>query len=631
MLNVMRKHAGSWMIKFILGAVILAFIPFGYGIYQDRRDVEIASVNGAPILYDEYNRVYNNLIVQMRQQFGEALNEDTIKMLNLKQQAMDRLVEERLMLAEARRLKLKVSDDELAASIADIEAFQTAGAFDARRYAYILERNRLTQEDFESQQKQAMLVAKLNRLISAGTKVSDAEAAEWYRWNNASVNIDYVAFSPSTYKGIEPTEEEMRAYFEKNAEAYKTEPELKVRYLRFSPEAYRSKVELSEEEIRQYYDTNESEFVTPKTVEARHILIKVADGAAEEDVEKARKKAEDVLELAREGKDFAELAKTHSEGPSGPNGGYLGSFKKEDMVKPFSDQAFAMQAGQISDLVRTRFGWHIIKVEKVNEGSTRSFEEAHNGIRNKLINEEARAIAREQAEQVYDVTFVGEDLVRNAQDRKLTVHETDFFGRATGPAKGVREPAPFANAAFQVNEMEISEIQEYSDGYYILQPIEKREPQIPEFESVAEQVQVDLIKQRQQEKARQEADQLLEALKAGKTMAEEAERLQLTVESSGFFKRNAAIPKLGYNPELAKASFGLSANKRLPEQVFEVRDNYYVIQFASRKEPTDEEFEKEKDQVRSQLLQQKQFKTMETWLAEKRKNSEILVEESYLQ
>jgi len=97
MLNLMRKHAGSWMIKFILGAVILAFIPFGYGIYQDRRDAEVANVNGESILYDDFNRVYNNLIVQMRQNFGDSLNEDMIKMLQLKQQAIDRLIEEKLL------------------------------------------------------------------------------------------------------------------------------------------------------------------------------------------------------------------------------------------------------------------------------------------------------------------------------------------------------------------------------------------------------------------------------------------------------------------------------------------------------------------------------------------------------
>ena len=631
MLSTMRKHAGSWMIKVILGAVILAFIPFGYGIYQDRRDIEVASVNGDSILYDDFNRVYNNLLVQMRQQFGDALNEEMIKMLNLRQQAMDRLVEEKLLLAEARRLNLKVSDEELAAAIASVEAFQTAGVFDARRYAFILERNRLSQEDFEAQQKQSMLVAKLNRLIAAGAKVSDNEAAEWYRFNNAEVNIDFVAFSPDSFKGIEVTNEEVRAHFEKRAESYKTEPEIKVRYLRFDPEAYRSKVEMTAEEIRQYYDDNQSEFVTPKTVEARHILIKVADDASEDDVEKARKKAADVLKLAREGKDFAELAKAHSEGPSGRNGGYLGSFKKEDMVKPFSDKAFSMKAGEISDLVRTQFGWHIIKVEKVNEGSTRSFEEARKGIRGKLIAERARLMAQEEAEQVYDVTFVGEDLVRNAQDRKLAVQETDFFTRRQGPAKGIREPAPFANAAFQVDDSEVSEILEYSDGFYLLQPIERREPQIPEFETVAERVKLDLIKERQREKAQQEADRFLEVLKGGKSLAEEAKRREFKTDASGYFKRTAAIPKIGYHPDIAKSSFALSDDKRLPDEVFPAGGSFYVIQFASRKEPTEQEFEKDKEQVRTQLLQQKRFQTMETWLAEKRKNSEILVQESYLQ
>ena len=631
MLSAMRKHAGSWIIKFILGAVILAFIPFGYGIYQDRRDVEVASVDGDPVYYDDYNQIYNNLIAQMRQSFGDALNEQTIQMLNLKKQAMDRLIDEKLLLAEARRLNLKISDEELAASIAGIEAFQTAGAFDARRYAYILERNRITQEDFEARQKQAMLVAKLNRLITAGTKVSEAEAAEWYRWNNASVNIDFVVFSPDRYKGIKPTDEEMRDYFEKQSDAYKTEAQIKTRYLRFSPETYRSKSDPTEEEVRQYYDNNEAEFFTPKTVEARHILINVENDASDADVEKARKKAEDVLKLARGGEDFAELAKRYSEGPSGQNGGYLGSFKKEAMVKPFSDAAFGMQPGEISDLVKTRFGWHIIKVENVNEASTRKFEEAREGIRDKLIDETAQAMAQEEAEQVYDVTFVGEDLERNAKDRKLTLHETDFFVRSKGPANGVKEPAPFANAAFDVSLMDISEIQEFSDGFYIIQPIERREPQVPDFETVINRVRSDLAKEQQREKARQEADQFLETLNSGKKMSEAAADLGVDTDSSGYFKRNTAIPKIGYNPDMAKAIFALSSKNRLPEKTFKVGDSYYVVQFASRQDPPGDAFGKEKEQVREQLLQQKRLKTMELWLAEKRNNSEIIIDESYRQ
>jgi peptidyl-prolyl cis-trans isomerase D len=631
MLNLMRKHAGSWMIKFILGAVILAFIPFGYGIYQDRRDVEVANVNGESILYDDYNRVYNNLIVQMRQNFGDSLNEDMIKMLRLKQQAIDRLIEEKLLLTEAQRLNLRVSDEELAETIGSFEAFHTAGVFDSRRYEYILDRNRLTEEIFEDQQKRALLVNKLRNFISIGANVSEAEAKQWYRWNNASLNLDYVAFSPSKYKGIVPTEEEIQAYFEENKASYKTETKLKARFLRFDSDTFKSDVNIAEEDIGEYYETNSEEFYTPKTVEARHILIKVEEGADEQTVAEARKRAEDILKMAKDGKNFADLAVQFSEGPTAKNGGSLGAFRKEAMVKPFSDKAFAMQAGEVSEPVQTRFGWHIIKVEKVNEAKTLSLEDARKKITDKLTLERARTLAYDQAELVYDASFEGDDLVRNAADRQMTVHETEFFTRNKGPVKGVRDPAKFAAVAFEMNVMDISEIQEFGNSIYLLQVIEKMEPEIPDLKTVSPKVKADLIKEKQKEKAGQDADKFLAALKEGQAIAAESERFGVKSESTGFFKRNAPIPNIGYDRELAGAAFGLSGKEKLPGKAFQVNNSYYVIQFFAKKEPPDEDFEKEKDQIIERLLQQKKFKTIENWLAEKRKSSEIIIEENFIE
>jgi peptidyl-prolyl cis-trans isomerase D len=631
MLNLMRKHASSWMIKFILGAVILAFIPFGYGVYQDRRDAEVANVNGDSIVYEDFNRVYNNLIVQMRQNFGDSLNEDTIKMLRLKQQAIDRLIEEKLLLAEAERLNLRVSDEELTEIIGSFEAFQTAGVFDSRRYEYILDRNRLSKEIFEDQQKKALLVNKLRDFISIGAKVSEAEAKQWYQWNNASVNLDYVAFSPTKYKGIVPTEEEIQAYFEENKESYKTQTKLKARFLRFDPDTFKADVKIAEEEIREYYEANSEEFFTPKTVEARHILIKVDEGADEQTVEQTRKRAEDIHQMAKDGKDFTELAVQFSEGPTAKNGGSLGAFRKEAMVKPFSDKAFAMQPGEISEPVRTRFGWHIIKVEKVNEARTLSLEDARKKITNNLTLERARALAYDQAEQVYDASFEGDDLVRNAADRQMTVHETEFFTRNKGPVKGVKDPAKFAAAAFELNLMDISEIKEFGNSIYLLQVIEKMEPEIPDLKTVAAKVKADLIKEKQKEKAGQDAEKFLAALKEGQAFAAESERFGVKPESTGFFKRNAPIPNIGYDRELAGAAFGLSGADKLPDKAFQVNNSYYVIQFLAKKEPPDEDFEKEKDQIIERLLQQKKFKTIENWLAEKRKSSEITIEEKFIE
>ena len=630
MLSLMRKHAGSWMIKFILGAVILAFIPFGYGIYQDRRDTEIASVNGEPIFYEDYNRIYTNLITQMRQSFGDALNEEMIKSLRLRDQAINQLVDEKFLLAEAERLDFTVSDQELAEAIGSIEAFQTAGMFDSRRYEYILDRSRLTKETFEAEQKKAMLIDRVRNFIVSGVKVSEEEAKEWYRWNDASVNIDFVRFSPSSYKDIQPTDDEIASFFDSHKENYKTEPKLKARYLRFEPEKYQAGIEISEEALREYYDDNPAEFVTPKTVEARHILIRVPQEADPPSDEKARKEAERILELAREGNDFAELAKKYSQGPSANNGGYLGSFGKESMVKPFSDAAFSMNAGDISEPVRTQFGWHIIKVEKVNDASTITYDDARSKIQQKLIDEQAKTLAYDEAEQVYDASFEGDDLVRNAADRNMDVGETDFFTRE-GPKTGIADRAAFAAAAFKLAPMDISEIVELEDGFYIVQVVENLAPQIPGINDVQSRVRADLIKEKQSERSIRDAEAFLAGAREGKSLAEEGARQGLKVETTGFFKRGATVPDIGYDREFSKTVFTLSDENKLPEKVFRINDSDYVVAFAARKEPTSERFEKEKNTIIEQLLREKQVQTMNKWLAQRRENSEIVIEEQFLQ
>jgi peptidyl-prolyl cis-trans isomerase D len=388
-------------------------------------------------------------------------------------------------------------------------------------------------------------------------------------------------------------------------------------------------VSLSEEELRTYYDNNKDEFYTPKTVEARHILIKVDPQAGEKSVEEARQKALEVLKLAREGRDFAELAKKYSEGPTAPNGGYLGAFRKDAMVKPFADQAFAMKAGDVSEPVQTRFGWHIIKVEKVNEATTTSFEVARDDIRRKLTDERAKTLAYETAESIYDNSFEGDDLVRNAADQHLAIAETGFFTQK-GPVTGIKDGAKFAASAFVLSVNDISPIQELSDGYVILQVTDRKDSQIPELQNVAPRVRADLIKEKQNEKARAEAEAFLAALQAGKSFDDESARTGLPVDTTGFFTRKTPVPKVGTNPELSDAAFLLSSQNRWPQKVFEGNNEYYVVEFGGRKEPSAEDFEKEKADVKEKLREQKQYRAITDWLAELRSGGEITIDNSYL-
>jgi peptidyl-prolyl cis-trans isomerase D len=626
----MRKHAGSWLIKVLLGGIAITFIFWGGYQATSRRSGRVASVNGETIAVEEYRITYKRLIEQVQQRFGNNLDEEMVKSLQLPKQAINQLVDQMLMRQAATELDLRVSDEDLSRSIKSISAFQTAGVFDPRLYKLVLDRNNLSPESFEVSQRDSLLVEKLNNIITGSVKVSDDEAVEWYNWNNATVDLEFVVFEPDRYPDMAVTEEEIQQYFEGAKDSYKTEPQLKVRYLNFEPRNYVAKVEIPEVEISEYYEEHPAEFQNPKTVEARHILIKVGQDAAGEEAAKAKEKIEDVLKKAREGQDFAELAKQYSEGPSKDKGGYLGSFKREAMVKPFADKAFSMQAGEVSDPVRTRFGWHIIKVEKVNEATVSTLADAKDQIRKKLTDEYARQLAYDGAEFIFDATFEGDKLESVATENQLVVHTTDFFSSRGGPAKGVQNKEAFAKAAFELPEGEISEIQDFGDGYYLMEIIEKRPALIPELAVVEGKVRADLIKEKKGEKAYMDAEALLAALKGGADMATASKEFDLKAQSTGLFKRNDSIPNIGFERGISSAAFELSAQNNLPQEVIDGPKGYYVIKFKQRKAPPVVDFDKEKESILSRLLQQKRFKTFQAWLEQKKKSSEIVIEEDLL-
>lgn len=630
MLRLMREQATSWLIKVLLGAIVIVFIFWGVGSFRSQRGGRIALVNGEQITLDDYREAYNNLIEQYRQRFGNNLNDEMIKTLQLKQQALNQLINNRLLVQEARRLNFRISDKMLAETIMNIGAFQSAGVFDRRLYQNLLSRLRMTPEEFEIAQREAMLVEKLRTLILDSVKVSDQEAREWFNWSNTLVNIDFVLFDPEQYTDVNPTSEEINAYFENHKANYKTDAMVKVRFLQFRPDAYRSEITIADEEIQDYYNEHPEEFKIPKTVEARHILIKVDQDEAPKGVEETRKRALEILEKARSGQDFAELAKTYSEGPTRDKGGYLGAFRKEAMVKPFSDKAFSMKAGEISEPVRTRFGWHLIKVEKVNEASTRTLADSKPNIRKKLLDEKAKIRAYDEAETVSEVSFEGDDLLRIAQERNLPVQTTDFFARK-GPEKDIRSPAKFAAAAFDLQVMEISDILNLEDQYYILQVIEKIPEKISEFETVKDAVRQDVIKEQKDAKAREDADAFLAALKNGKPMGSESKKFHLAPASTGFFKRNASIPTIGFEQAISDAAFKLSAEKNLPETIIKGKKGYYVIQFRERKVSESEDFNAEKAPIKQRLLQQKQSRMFEAFVTEIKNRSEISIKEEYIQ
>jgi peptidyl-prolyl cis-trans isomerase D len=630
MLDLMRKNAGSWIIKGLLGIIVVVFVFWGVGSWRAQRGNRIALVNGEVITGNEYQEAYNNLVEQLRARLGNSLDEKMIKTLDLKKRALDRLIDRKIVIKEAEKLKFRVTNEELSQAIANIKAFQSDGVFNKRMYERALSQNRLTPETFEASVKETLMIERVMSFVTGGVKISDQEALEWFKWKGASVNVDYVHFNPDRYTGINPTGEELKSFFEKNREAYKTEDKIKISYLTLESEPFTSKVKVEDKEISDFYEANIDKFKSPKTVEARHILIKVEEGAGPEVVKEAEIKALNIFKMIKEGQPFEELAKKYSDCPSKAQGGYLGAFQKKNMVEPFASRAFSLKPGEISEPVLTRFGWHIIKTEKVNEEKTFALQEMRSAILNKISGNKAKNLAYDEAEAVYNDALQMKDLAKAAQKYGLPVKNTDFFTKSAAiQTTGINNQALIASDAFEMSEKEISDVKESGGGYAIIQVMGKMPAKIPELKDVVDAVKADLVREKQNEKSKKEAGALLAALKSGGDITKEIARYGLSMSETGFFRRNENIPNIGQEPQFAEAAFTLSDERLFPESPVDGSKGCYVIRFKEKKDPPIEGFNLEKENIRKALLEQKKIKTFETWLAQAKSRSRIEIDKEF--
>ena len=630
MLSLMRKHAQSWLIKVTLGAIIVVFI-FWYGYsYREGKVDQIATVDGSPISGEEFRSEYDRMLELYKRQFGDRLDDKLIQSLHLKKQALDDIINRRLLLEEAARLNFRVPDRELLAVIQQQPAFQRNGHFDQRVYERILMSNRITPEIYEERQRQELLMEKVQGFYLGSVKVSEGEALDTYKWLDEKVSLDYVVFKPEEYSNVAASDEEIKAYFSEHQNAYEIPPMIKVQYLRFDFKTFEAAATVSKEDISTYFDLNKEDYATPKKVKARHILFEVKPNAKPEVIEKVKKKALDVLAQVKSGKDFGELAKKYSDDPgSRDKGGDLGFFARDRMIKPFADAAFNMKPGEISDLVKTPFGWHIIKVEEIQEAKEPTLADVSDKIKAKLARDAGKSMAFDRAEEIYEACYEARSMPDVAKTNQLTLHETEFFSQ-NGPVKGIKDGKKFAETAFSLAEDGVSEPLELSDGYYVLQPVAKKPATIPALETVKEMVKKDLIQAKKKDRAKEDAEAFLNALKGGESFQEAASSRKLTAKTTGFFGRSGAIPEVGFEPDILEAAFALRSSKPLPGSVLRGKQGYYVIHLKGRQEADQKEFKDKKAEITSNILLQKRQKTLKQVLDWLRRNSQITIEEGFL-
>ena len=260
MLRYLRENTGNWIIKFFLGIIVIVFVFLGVGSMNASKHNEVATVNEQPITVGEYRDAYRNIVQRLQQQFGQSLNEDMIKAFNVKQQAVNSLVDQKILDLEAEKLKIVVTDEELKKSVLSYKAFQREGVFDMDLYKRVLGQNAMTPETFEAMQRQSIKNNKLQRMILNGINVGDQEAQAWYKFNNTEAAIDYLQILPKTFLDAVPTDKEILAIknqYESHPDLYHVRTQAKGRVcLKFSPEDHAEKVSVAEnpEDVGIFYE-----------------------------------------------------------------------------------------------------------------------------------------------------------------------------------------------------------------------------------------------------------------------------------------------------------------------------------------------------------------------------------------
>jgi len=595
----------SWL-KWSLGIVVLAFIIFYIpdflrGSGADAASGEtIARVEGQDITANEFRRTYQAQLQAYRSAYGGQMSEQLLKQLGVEQQILQQMVDERAQLADARRLGVSVSDAEVRERILSIPAFQENGAFIGdQRYQQLLRMQRppMTAAEFEDNVRRQLTVQKLRSSVTDWMSVTDKDLEQEYRRRNDKVKLAVVSLTADSFRTqVTVSDGDIAGYFADHKDEFKIPEKRKIRYLLIDIDALRAKVVVPPSEIERTYNNNLEQYSTPEQVRASHILLKTEgkDDAA------VKAKAEDILRQARAGADFAELAKKYSEDEaSQKNGGDLDYFGRGRMVAEFDQAAFALEPGKISDLVKTQYGYHIIKVVDKKAATTRPLADVRQQIQDQLAYERAQAQASDLAQALEKEITKPSDLDRVAKEKGLTVQESGFFARDE-PILGLGQSPEAASRAFEMKQGDVAGPLRASRGFIFETMVAKQDPYVPKLDEVKERVREEVIKRKARDLSQQRAAEIALKLKNAPDFEKAAKASGLEAKTTELIARDSPIPDLGVAKAVEDAAFKLPVGG--VSGPIATDNGTAIVKVLDKQEVTSADWVNAKDRFREEVL-----------------------------
>ncbi|MAI36669.1 SurA N-terminal domain-containing protein [Alteromonas sp.] len=544
MLERIREGSqGPWAMA-IIALIVLSFVFAGVGSYLTSPGTSaVATVNGEEISAQELDRAYQNQRAQMESQFGESVAQlfsSEEYLANFRRSALDRLISEKLIQQQASEIGLRVSDEQIRETIVRMPEFQFGGQFDNERFQTILRQNGFSPADFRNYLRIQMTQNQLAAALTTSAFALDSEVEEANMLQRQTRDAKYLMVSAASFAdSVEVSEADIETFYNNNIASFDTEEKVKLAYVKLSVEDLKGRVSVDDDAVRTYYEANLPSYGKEEERRVSHILIESGD-----DVDAARAEIEALKAQLDNGADFATLASENSDDTfSAENGGDLDFITPEMMDAEFDEAAFALDSvGDVSDIVETDFGFHIIKLTDINEAQTKSFEEVASDIRESLLYDQAMEKYFELQNTLAEIAFEVPDTLEDAANAvNLPVQETALFSRNTAPEE-LNLPALLDDAFSSelIEERLNSDIIELDDENIVAIRVIEHEPQRTQsLGEVRDSITASVKSTKAREAAQAWASDVAVKVRAGEDVS------ALLSEKSATWETPKAVPRNG--------------------------------------------------------------------------------------
>jgi peptidyl-prolyl cis-trans isomerase D len=543
MLESIRKHAQGWFAWVI---IVLISVPFALLIVHQYSEgdssVNVAVVNDKKISDQEFQQAYQQQRNRIQKMLGKNFDPSLINEKQLKNSVLDNLIERDVMIQGAQDAGLRVSGARVGAEIRAIPSLQTKGQFDKEQYERLLRSQGVSVGTFEHMVGNDLIIQQLSQAITDSAIVTKAELDSLLRIKLQQRDIGYALVPVSSYIGDAAVEDKaVEQFYKDNPDRFRTPEQVSVDYIELSVDDLAKDIKVTEDALRERYQERAADFTTPEERRARHILIQVASDAPPAAVEAAKKKAEELLSRIRKGESFADLAKQVSQDPgSAKEGGDLGFFGRGVMDKAFEQAAFSLKVGEVSEPVRSTFGFHLIKLEAVRGGERKSFQQVRADLEKDVKHQQAEDKFFSEAETLSNMAFEHADnLTAAAQELHLPIRSSPLFARNNGT--GIAANPKIREAAFSDDVLlggKNSEAVELAQDHVVVMHLKEHKPAaMRPLDEVRMDIRQELRLEAAKHKAKEVGEGIVKRLNAGEDPATVMTQMKLKWVRAGFLGR----------------------------------------------------------------------------------------------